>query len=57
MIYIYEEFGTEKEALEFREGTYQNYHPLGYGTYIVVERSKKTADKWIAHGHRAESCD
>ena len=56
MIKIYREFATRAEAEAFRDALYLDYHPCGYGTTIDIYTTP-ARDKWIASGHRFNSCD
>jgi len=54
VINVREEFNTKEEAEQHKESYYAAYHPLGYGTSLVV---KEENGKWVVEGYRFNSCD
>jgi hypothetical protein len=63
VIRIDQEFETEEAAETFVARYYGSFHPMGYGTHLVIyepceePRALARKDKWRVLGSRSESCD
>ena len=60
MVNIQEFFDTENEAMEWMASYYDRYHPIGYGTSLVVKETMPNDEgvtKWVVTGSRGSSCE